>query len=207
MLALACSTPERPAAARSRAVSPDTTLVYECDRGLEFVAAIRRDTMWAFLPSGMLLLPHLPADSGARYGASNVTLWMTGEEATIEHRGEAARTCRNNRARAVWEHAKLSGVDFRAVGNEPGWHVDIAADSIRLVTDYGQQRRVFPTPQPATNVDSAQTVYRTATGSDTLEIRLDRGPCHDTMSGEAFETAVTLVLGNWTLRGCGRALH
>jgi uncharacterized membrane protein len=132
---------------------------------------------------------------------------MRGEEATLEFPGNEAKSCRNNRRQAIWEHAKLSGVDFRAVGNEPGWDMEISPDSIRLVSDYGEQRAAFPTPAPRTDTVLSRTVYRTASGGDTLEILLELGPCHDTMSGEAFETSVTLALGDRTLRGCGRALH
>ena len=35
--------------------------------------------------------------------------------------------CRNNRAMALWVDGKLRGVDCRAVGNEPGWNLEISA--------------------------------------------------------------------------------
>jgi uncharacterized membrane protein len=195
---------------RQAAATPDrsrTTLVYECERGLEFVTAIRGDTAWAFLPDGTVPLPHVVAAPGAKYSDGALVLWATGEEAVLEIPPDSARACRNNRARAVWEHAKLGGADFRAVGNEPGWHLEIGPDSIRLVTDYGETRSAYPTPAPETDRDARHTTYRTASGDDTVRIELRGERCLDTMSGEEFETAVMLTLGERTLRGCGRALH
>jgi uncharacterized membrane protein len=202
-----CAETARIPAGQHRGTTPDTTLVYECADGLSFVAALRSDTAWVFLSSGSAALPHVPASSGARYAAGDAVLWMKGKEATLELSGSEAHSCRNNRRRAVWEHAKLSGVAFRAIGNEPGWHVEISADSIRLVSDYGERRTAFPTPEPRTDTALSRTVYRTVSAGDTLEIVLELRPCRDTMSGEAFATSVTLVLGDRTLRGCGRALH
>jgi uncharacterized membrane protein len=204
---VSCAESARTPAGQHRGATPDTTLVYQCADGLTFVAALRGDTAWAFLPSGTVALPHVAAASGARYAEGDVALWMKGEEATLELPESGPRSCRNDRRQAIWEHAKLSGVDFRAVGNEPGWHLEISPDSIRLVGDYGERRAAFPTPEPRTDTVRSRSVYRTTSGGDTLEILLELGPCHDTMSGEAFETSVTLVLGDRTLRGCGRALH
>jgi uncharacterized membrane protein len=171
------------------------------------VTAIRGDTAWAFLPAGTKPLPHEPAASGARYSDGGIVLWSKGDAITLQQPGEPTRTCRNDRARAIWEHAKLSGVDFRAVGNEPGWHLEITADSIRLVTDYGARRRFMPTPERRTDAVTGRTVYRVVAEGEAVEILLEPGPCRDTMSGEEFETTVTVVLEGGTLRGCGRALH
>lgn len=38
----------------------------------------------------------------------------------------------------VWEKAKENGIQFRAVGNEPGWLIEIREDEkVRFVNDYG----------------------------------------------------------------------
>ncbi len=184
-----------------------TTLVYECEDGFEFVAALRNDTAWAFLPSGTVRLRYVVAASGVKYSDGETVLWSKGEEAVLETSRDGVRTCRINRARAIWEHAKLGGADFRAIGNEPGWHMEIAHDSIRLVTDYGETRFAFPTPQPREDPVARRTTYMALSGSDTVRIELTGEGCRDTMSGEEFETTVTLTLGERTLRGCGRALH
>jgi membrane-bound inhibitor of C-type lysozyme len=170
-----------PGAVRARPTER-ITMAYVCDSGVSFVATVRRDTAWAFLPSGTVSLPHVESASGARYSDGRTTLWMKGEEATLETPAGTVQGCVNDRARAAWEHAKLGGADFRAVGNEPGWSLTIVHDSIVLVTDYGETRH-------------------------TLEVVIEAGGCRDSMSGDAFETTVTLTLDGRALRGCGRALH
>lgn len=106
--------------------------------------------------------------------------------------------------RAIWERAKLDGADFRAVGNEPGWNLEIrAGNQLLLVTDYGKSRVELPLPEPTLDPDARRTRW------DAGELVLDviGRPCRDTMSGEQFETQVLVTWEGQTLRGCGRALH
>jgi uncharacterized membrane protein/membrane-bound inhibitor of C-type lysozyme len=188
---------------------PDTTFVYECEdgNGAEFVASLRRDTLWAFLPSATRALPHVAAASGVRYSDGETVFWSKGPDAFLESPSDTLRGCRNNPRRAVWEHAKLSGVDFRAVGNEPGWHMEIRPEVIVLVTDYGEHRYAFPTPAPDEDDVERSTTYRTEADGIALEITLRGERCTDTMSDEAYETSVEVLLDGRRLMGCGRALH
>jgi uncharacterized membrane protein len=118
------------------------------------------------------------------------------------------RECRNNPSRAIWEDAKLSGVDFRAVGNEPGWHLEIkAGDKVVFVGDYGQTRYEFATPEPLNDQHARKTTYEVRTPEHELTVVLEALRCHDSMSGEPFETTVTVLLDGRTYRGCGRPLH
>ncbi len=185
------------------------TFVYECDNDYVFVARIEGETAWLFLPGSTVQLPHVRSGSGAKYSDGSVTFWSRGEEAMLEVEGEEKRTCRNNRAKAIWEHAKLNGVDFRAIGNEPGWHLEISAglESIVFVTDYGENRYEFPFVEPTVNNEAGTAVYSVSTGDHEFEILLVGGDCRDTMSGEEFETAVKVILDGKKYYGCGRALH
>jgi uncharacterized membrane protein/membrane-bound inhibitor of C-type lysozyme len=183
------------------------TMVYECDAGFTFVATVRNDTAWVFLPSVTVSLPHVPSASGARYSDGTTTLWTKGEEAVLDAPADSIRGCVNNRARAIWEHAKLGGVDFRAVGNEPGWHMELSHDSILLVTDYGEHRYAFPTPVVEASPAERRSAYRSSLNGHHLEVLLEARECRDIMSGEAFETTVTVTVDGRILRGCGRALH
>jgi len=192
------------APARSQA----TTYVFECDSDYGFVAQVVSDTAWVFLPQGTRPLIQVPADSGARYEAGGVTLWTRGEEADLKIEGELYRACTNNRRAAIWEDAKLRGCDFRAVGNEPGWHMEIMrGEAIVLVTDYGSSRYEFPLPEPETEETARRTVYRATNADHELVIVIDGRPCNDTMSDESFSTTVTVVLDGREYSGCGRALH
>src|SRR5690606_2524645 len=61
-----------------------------------------------------------------------------------------------------WEQARLAGVDFRAIGQEPGWLADIwDGQRIELLLDYGDTRITTPISSPETGPDGRTTVYRT----------------------------------------------
>ena len=184
------------------------TYVYECNDGYGFVARIEGEKAWLFLPNGTISLPHVRSASGARYSQGPVTFWSKGEEALLETGENSHRNCRNNRRKAIWEDAKLNGIDFRAVGNEPGWYLEIRrGDIIVFVGDYGQSRYRFTTPAPFSDQQARKTTYRVDDGGHNLTIVIEGRPCLDTMSGDAFESTVTVTLDGKNYRGCGRALH
>ena len=203
---LACS-PEQAEEVASERVEPASTFVYECDDGYGFVARIQGETAWVFLPETTAALPHVPSGSGARYSEGGLTYWSKGEEALLEVRGTEHPACANNRRSAVWEHAKLNGADFRAVGNEPGWLLEIYPRRMVLVTDYGENRYEFETPDPVENPDERRTTYEAADRGLRVLVVLEGLECRDTMSDEVFETRVAVKLNDATYRGCGRALH
>jgi membrane-bound inhibitor of C-type lysozyme len=204
--ALACSVEQADEAASER-VEPASTFVYECDDGYGFVARIQGETAWVFLPETSAALPHVAAASGARYSEGGITYWSKGEEALLEVRGTEHLTCANNRRSAVWEHAKLNGADFRAVGNEPGWLLEIYPRRMVLVTDYGENRYEFETPDPVENPEERRTTYEAADRGVHVLVVLEGRECRDTMSDEEFETTVAVRLNETTYRGCGRPLH
>jgi hypothetical protein len=52
-------------------------------------------------------------------------------------------------ARNVWHAAKLRGVAFRAIGQEPGWLLEMTpGEKILLVTNTGQTRTEYPMLSP-----------------------------------------------------------
>jgi len=105
----------------------------------------------------------------------------------------------------VWRQAQRRGVSFRAIGQEPGWLLEITSGwEILLVTDYGQERSSFPYVKPVVYGAEQRTEFVLAGESTIVEIRAE--PCRDTMSGEAFALSVTIRLPDRRLQGCGRAL-
>lgn len=118
--------------------------------------------------------------------------------------GKETFTCRNNRRRAVWEHAKLDGVDFRGIGNEPPWVLELREMSrIVLIAEYGQKRVERPLPNAVT--DQARKITRWDAGD--LQIEISAEICHDGMSGESFGSRVVIHWQGQVLTGCGRPLH
>lgn len=111
-------------------------------------------------------------------------------------------------ARAIWTEARERGVDFRAIGQEPGWTLEIwEGDRIELLGDYGDWRIVTPAPPPETPGPPGRTYYRIRTDAHTLDITIEPVDCFDTMSGEPFPAAVRVILDGRTFEGCGRALR
>lgn len=195
-------------ASDSQAQADPRTFVFECPNDFTFTARIEGQTAWLFLPGKTVSLPQVPSASGAKYSDGQTTFWNKGDAALLETGEDRHQECSNNRARAIWEHAKLNGVDFRAVGNEPGWHLELKrGETILLVSDYGQSRYTFETPTPLEDAKTGTTTYRVQNQEHDLEIQLQSRPCRDSMSGELLETKVTVNLDGRTYQGCGRALH
>jgi putative lipoprotein len=183
------------------------TLVYDCDSGT-FTVQIEGDMAWLLLPSRTVALPHVPSASGAKYADRGIVFWSRGDEAMLDVGRTAYRECRLNRAQAVWENARLRGVEFRAVGNEPGWQLEIADErEILFVTDYGETRISAPVPAPVVDDADARTTYHVTTAARDLQVVIEDRPCQDDMSGESFPSAVTVELDGRTHRGCGRRLR
>jgi uncharacterized membrane protein/membrane-bound inhibitor of C-type lysozyme len=184
------------------------TFVYECPDDFSFVARTETGKAWLFLPGKTIDLLQVPSASGTKYSNGNDTFWSKSDEALFEN-GDGKHTgCRNNRARAIWEHAKLNGVDFRALGNEPGWYMEISnKQDILLVTDYGQQTYRFPSSVIKSEPHDRITIYNSYNDDNKIEVVIKTGPCRDSMSGEAFSATVSVIINGKRYTGCGKPLH
>jgi putative lipoprotein len=107
---------------------------------------------------------------------------------------------------SIWHEAKLRGVAFRAVGQEPGWLLEISDGAeILLMLDYGENRKSYPWVEPVVYQEERMTRYIIDEGELIIEIRGQH--CEDVMSGEQFEVSVTIIMPDRRLAGCGRALY
>lgn len=108
-------------------------------------------------------------------------------------------------ARDPWQEARLRGIEFRALGQEPGWYLEIDEGQVmHLVYDYMERQATTPAPPPV--VSGATRTYTAQQGSNTLSVRIEDGECHDIMSGFAFPARVTVTINGRELHGCGRDL-
>lgn len=80
-------------------------------------------------------------------------------------------------------------------------------ERIDLVLDNGERRITFDAPVREEGVKAARTIYRAESGPRRLYVDLDRQPCQDAMSGEAFDVTVTVLLDGYRYSGCGRDLR
>lgn len=138
------------------------------------------------------------ADGGDR-------LVMMGDSARLTAAAKRYEGCHNRPDEALWEYARLNGVDFRAVGHGPAWNLDVHDDSLLVfVTDSGRTRLVFPAPPPDVNARALRGVYRASAGARTIEATLRGQACIDADDGTRFETTVAVRLDSATYVGCGR---
>ncbi|MEF8794816.1 MAG: hypothetical protein V5A22_00960 [Salinivenus sp.] len=92
---------------------------------------------------------------------------------------------------------------FRGVGQEPGWVLEVRAESLHFAGDYGTSTLSVPRSAVAIDSTAGRTVYR----ADRLEVVVAPDACRDVMSGEAFSHTVTVTVDGDRYRGCGRVLR
>ena len=108
----------------------------------------------------------------------------------------------------VWIEARERGVTFRAIGQEPGWLVEISGDrTMRVVTDYGAVEFVIaPVPRAVVDSTTWTTIYSARADGSDIRVRIRDEPCADPMSGQRFSATVTLGVNGISHHGCGRTL-
>ncbi len=151
-------------------------------------------------------------------GADNSLLWTTTQRYGVFGEGQPSDDLRlvleqvPSRPQPAqaggdpWADAAMRGVDFRGVGNEPGWSIEIDdGNSIQLVTGYGE--RTINTPAPAPRFEAGVVHYDVRTEAHEFRVEIEPVACQDSMSGETFEAKVRVILGDSQYRGCGRYLE
>lgn len=96
----------------------------------------------------------------------------------------------------------LSGVAFRAAGNEPFWHVEVTPRAI-VFHEPGREPLELPSAEPVR--DGTLLRYETsAPGSSPRMLRLEVEPgrCTDSMVGSWYAWRARLVLDGRSLSGC-----
>ena len=182
--------------------------VYECGDGYNFTASLEDDEIWLFLPKETVNLKQVPSASGTKYSKGSTSYWTKGDEALLTIDKQTHKDCKNNRAKAIWETAKLNGADFRGVGNEPAWNVEISEQQkIVFITDYGKSRYEFPKSERIVSQSAGTANYESRNDKHPIKVLITGAPCSDSMSGELFESKVTVTFDEKTFNGCGKALH
>jgi putative lipoprotein len=173
---------------------------FDCDT-LAVAASFYPDRVVLELPQGPMTLLQTESASGVRYSSAKATFWNKGRDATLTIAGRT-ETCRERRE--PWQEATDRGVEFRAVGQEPGWFLEITGARLRFVYDYAEHELNARAPAPV--VTDGVTTYDAVSGKHLLSVRVEKRPCNDVMSGELFPETVTVTLDKRTVHGCGRKL-
>lgn len=153
----------------------------------------------------MLALPHLESLTGARFADDDGNEFMRqADGAKLIVAGDEGRDCTRSDHVSPWIEAASRGMGFRAVGNEPGWIVEVGkgnSPALQATLDHGDRRISVAGMQPAGLGFSGKTADGT-----TVTLEIQRTRCQDGMSGQVFEATAQLVVGDKTYRGCGAFL-
>lgn len=107
----------------------------------------------------------------------------------------------------VWEKAREEGIHFRAVGNEPGWLVEIRDDKkIRFVNDYGNLEIKAPVDDLWVGPAGEDKIYYVENDAVQFQVIIMKKSYQDSMSGENFPYQVRVVFPNKSYIGGGRLL-
>ena len=90
---------------------------------------------------------------------------------------------------------------FTAMGNEPGWRLDIGGGRMSLNADYGATTLTVPAGEPVP-IPGGRRYAGTEAGRSLAVTVLDR-ICHDTMTGMPRPCAVSVEFDGRKLDGCG----
>ena len=205
VLAAACGMGRAPGREAAPLAAGDTW-VYRCGGGYGFVVQVGADSVRLTRDEGAATLPRVEAASGARYSAGDVTFWSRGAEASLEAGVRSWRDCRGERAETVWAASRLLGNRFRAIGQEPGWMVEIdPGRRMHLLLDYGEIDLFTSRPDRLAGAGDS-TVYRAGSERGEVVLTILGRPCTDAMSGEEFPATVRLSVDGRIYDGCGRPL-
>nr|WP_295383318.1 YbaY family lipoprotein [Pseudoxanthomonas sp.] len=152
-----------------------------------------------------LVLPHAVAASGARYAdTAGNEFWTKGREGMLTLAGKKKLECSQTDEASPWDAARERGIAFRAVGNEPGWLVEVGAGkapSLHAELDYGERKL------DVAGAEATADGFRGRTRDGvTVALVATRKACQDDMSGQDFPATAELTVGDKTYRGCGRFL-
>ncbi len=97
--------------------------------------------------------------------------------------------------------------DFRAVGQEPGWQLEIRLGSeMRFTYDYGKGSAVTPAARAVLDARTGTRTFHAVSEANDLRVEVVPVGCQDSMSGKPFPATVTVTLNDRSFRGCGESL-
>ncbi len=185
-------------------VKESSFFVYNCTDKYNFVVEVQKDVAWLFLPNKTVKAAQQKSASGAKYSVDNIVFWSKGYEATLDD-GKQKYYCKNDGIAATFERAKHKGVAFRAIGNEPGWTLEIISDNeVLFLTNLGQDKTHFKVTKKFSEHNSIE--YEMHSKYNVLHVRIENRSCQDTMADRTYESTVYINFDGVNMQGCGKAL-
>lgn len=190
---------------------PDGALrayVWQCADGQTLVMRnlFREKAVAIDFHDGTRRLDQTVSGSGVRYADSVMVFRAKGSAATLERQGAPPVPCQERRADSLREDARARGVVYRALGNEPGWTLEIGPENkLRWTTNYGQDRYDFEHAQATAAPDGA-SVYTAQKDSVSIRASIKTERCVDDGDLE-FDHVVAVESGGQAYHGCGTRLN
>ncbi len=184
---------EAPRRAAVPALDPQPPLRFRCG---ERTVTLRHFGELATLEAGgrTYTLHPVRTASGAKMVSvddERTSIWVKGDAALLELAGVAQPECRLVGERPL----------FRAVGNEPGWRLDVRADGLSLLLDGGDTHVFAPSPL-VVDGGGVRSYEAVSAGGPLTAVVFDRY-CEDSMSGMPHPQSVEVRWQDRVLKGCG----
>jgi uncharacterized membrane protein len=206
-------TPDTPASTHE--TPPEGVLlahVWQCDDGVTRTVrnlVQEQAIVGDFDQGGPQRLDQVASASGVRHAnaTESIVFWSKGRTATLERQGSPPVECSEVRAASLREDARVRGVMFRALGNEPGWILEVGPDGrLDWTTNYGQDRYTFEGAIEATGGDASSRTFTASSASQSITVTVRAEPCTDD-AGLAYEHSASIDFSGGTLRGCAVRLN
>lgn len=186
------------------AEAPEREAFWSCD-GVEFRVQPDENGVRVELPGYSAALA-AAADDPQLFQNEGISVHFGDASAVLDMEG-ARHACEPKQWAGPWAAAAERGVAFRAVGQEPGWSIEVVPGrDLTLVLDYGDRTLTMPAPEPAPLDGGARGYQIEESAGRLVLVVIEPLTCFDVMSGEAFPETVTVAVGDDRYRGCGSTL-
>ena len=178
--------------------------VFQCDTLAPVTAHFYEDQLRLDLTTQQMDLPQVPAASGVRFSDGQTSFHSRGSAATLTGPGVAAQ-CSGQAFTSVQSGARLRGAALRAVGQEPGWLLEVVpARWMHYRGSYGAENILTPVPPPR-SLDNG-VAWQSQAGEHSLRLEVRDQYCEDIMSGEPYPLTAVLYVNDDRLQGCAELL-
>jgi len=194
------------------------TAVYTCQRAdgdaFEFTTRHGPGELALWLPfefdKPYLVLSEIfeGTESTGIFREGDVSVAATEQDAALTVGSQRFTGCAYDRVRSIWEHAKLSGVDFRASGEDPAWYLELRReDRLEFRSADPEHSLRVPWAEIEQHKVATGVTYLYAAGPQTVEVVIKIAAC-DVPDGIAVRgSRVSVTAAGTVFEGCGRALH
>lgn len=183
-------------------------LAYQCETsGLRFTAAEKTDALYLFLDDQGARLTPVMGEEGYQWEKGEVRFEIFSEtHVGVTLKGKE-HVCEVDRYQTLWEAAKLSGVNYRGVGHEPEWILEVSEglSFARILSPLS--RLSLSGPIKIEPVEDTPVSILTFTRYPDVSIELSGYRCQDTMDDRVYDSSIEIRMDGQVYRGCGRALH